>query len=111
GGRGDRISEGENDLDCAECGAQGAQCFRPQVLGQFVSTISRHKEMTCAYIKNPEMADKLQLELGSAKSPISCPRILHNRLWRFPFKPPALLGVIDLICGDDPLAAPASGVA
>jgi hypothetical protein len=25
----------------------------------------------------------------------SCPRVLHNRLWRFPFKPPALLGVID----------------
>jgi putative transposase len=24
------------------------------------------------------------------------PRILHNRLWRFPFKPPALLGVIGL---------------
>jgi hypothetical protein len=49
GGRGDRISEGENGLDCAECGAQGTQFFRPQVLGQFVSTISRHKEMTCPY--------------------------------------------------------------
>ena|ERR1700683_4515866 len=28
------------------------------------------------------------------KSQTSCPRVLHNRLWRFPFKPPALLGVI-----------------
>ena len=28
------------------------------------------------------------------KSPIPCPSIPHNRLWRFPFKPPALLGVI-----------------
>jgi hypothetical protein len=46
----------------------------------------RNKEMTCAYIKKPETADKLQLKLYS---PISCPRILHNRLWRFPFKPPA----------------------
>src|SRR5580698_3360566 len=28
------------------------------------------------------------------KSQTSCSRVLHNRLWRFPFKPPALLGVI-----------------
>jgi hypothetical protein len=45
--------------------------------------------------RTPEMAGKLQLKLASPQSPISCPRILHNRLWRFPFKPPALLGVID----------------
>ena len=35
--------------------------------GYFVSTIGRNKEMTCAYIKNPEMADKLQLKLASHK--------------------------------------------
>jgi hypothetical protein len=63
--------------------------------GYFVSTIGQNKEMTCAYIKNPEMADNLQLKPASPQSPISCPRVLHNRLWRFPFKPPALLGVID----------------
>ena len=54
--------------------------------------------MIRTYIKNQEMADKqldqLQLKLGLHKNLISCPRILHNRLWRFPFKPPALLGVI-----------------
>ena len=33
--------------------------------GYFVSTIGRNKGMTCAYIKNPEMADKLQLKLAS----------------------------------------------
>jgi hypothetical protein len=40
--------------------------------------------MIRAYIKNQEMAE----------GPTSCPRILYNRLWRYPFKPPALLGVI-----------------
>jgi putative transposase len=33
--------------------------------GYSVSTIGRNKEMTCANIKNPEMADKLQLKLAS----------------------------------------------
>ena len=28
-------------------------------------TIGLNKEMTCAYIKNPEMANKLQLKLAS----------------------------------------------
>ena len=32
-------------------------------------------------------------------SPVSRPRILYNRLWRFPFKPPALLGVIGFTIG------------
>jgi hypothetical protein len=31
------------------------------------------------------------------KSQTSCLRVLHKRLWRFPFKPPALLGVIGLL--------------
>src|SRR5262245_26113869 len=38
--------------------------------------------------------DQLHLKLASSWSPVSRPRILYNRLWRFPFKPPALLGVI-----------------
>jgi hypothetical protein len=38
--------------------------------------------------------DQMQLKLASSRSPISRPKILYNRLWRFPFKPPALLGVI-----------------
>jgi hypothetical protein len=38
--------------------------------------------------------DQLQLRLASSRSPVSGTRILHNRLWRFPSKPPALLGVI-----------------
>ena len=33
--------------------------------GYFVSTIGLNKEMTRAYIKNLEMADKLQLKLAS----------------------------------------------
>jgi hypothetical protein len=33
--------------------------------GYFVSTIGLNKEMTRAYIKNLEMADKLQLKLVS----------------------------------------------
>jgi putative transposase len=37
GGRGDRISQGEKlDLGRAECGAQGTQLSRPQILGQGV---------------------------------------------------------------------------
>jgi hypothetical protein len=35
------------------------------------------------------------------KNQASCPRVLHNRLWRFPFKPPALQGVIGLAAGRD----------
>jgi len=46
--------------------------------GYFLSRVGRDEEMIPAYIKNQA----------------SCPRVLHNRLWRFPFKPPALLGVI-----------------
>jgi putative transposase len=71
--------------------------------GYFVSTIGRDEEMIRAYIRNQEMADKqldqLQLKLPSSWSPNSCPRILYNRLWRFPFKPPALLGVIGWTVG------------
>ena len=69
------------------CSRQAADFSGPVILGEglFVST-------------DQEMADKqldqLQLKLASSRSPISRPRILYNRLWRFPFKPPALLGVI-----------------
>ena len=54
--------------------------------------------MVRAYIRNQEMADKqldqLPMKLASSCSPNSGPRILYNRLWRFPYKPPALLGVM-----------------
>jgi putative transposase len=66
--------------------------------GYFVSTVGRDEEMIRAYIKNQEMADKQLDHAVEAriliKAPISCHRIFHNRLWRFPFKPPALLGFI-----------------
>src|ERR1700750_1981167 len=66
--------------------------------GYFVSTVGRDEETIRTYIKNQELADKqldkLQLKLAYSLSPISRPRILYNRLWRFPCKPPALLGVI-----------------
>ena len=62
--------------------------------GYFVSTVGRDEEMIRAYIKNQEMVDQqldqLQLKLASSYGP----RVLYNRLWRFPFKLPALLGVI-----------------
>jgi hypothetical protein len=38
--------------------------------------------------------DQMQLKLASSESPIPCPRTPHNCLWRFPFKLPALLGVV-----------------
>jgi len=41
-------------------------------------------------IANKQVA-QMQLKLASSRSPISRPAILYNR---FPFKPPALLGVI-----------------
>ena len=52
--------------------------------------------MIRAYIKNQadKQLEQMQLKLASSKSPIPCANIPHNRLWRFPFKPPALLGVI-----------------
>ena len=66
--------------------------------GYFLSTVGRDEETIRAYIKKQEMADKqldqLQLKLATSRRPSSRPRILYNRLWRFPFKPPALLGVI-----------------
>jgi putative transposase len=71
--------------------------------GYFVSTVGRndYEEMIRAYIRNQEMTDKqldqLQLKLSSSSSPIFRPRILYNRLWRFPVKPPALLGVTDFL--------------
>ena len=69
--------------------------------GYFVSTVRRNEEMIRAYIRNQEIADKeldqLQLKLACSWSPISRPRVLYNRLWRFPVKPPALLGVIGLV--------------
>ena len=66
--------------------------------GYFVSTVGRDEETIRTYIRNQEMADKqldqLQLKLATSQSPISRPRVLYNRQWRFPFKPPALLAVI-----------------
>src|SRR5262249_32803686 len=66
--------------------------------GYFVSTIGRDEEMIRAYIRTQERAEKhldhFQLNLPPSWSPTSSPRIFYNRLWRFPFKPPALLGVI-----------------
>jgi hypothetical protein len=65
------------------------------------STIGRDEEVIRAYIRNQEMADKqldqLQLKLPSSSSANSCSRILYDRLWRFPLKPPALLGVIGFV--------------
>jgi hypothetical protein len=65
----------------------------------FLSTIERIEEISRAIIENPEMSIKqlnqLTTDTRRPISPISCPRIFHNGLWRFPFKPPALLGVID----------------
>jgi hypothetical protein len=68
-----------------------------QNVGRKARNFLGHKLWSRGYFvsRTPEMADKLQLKLASPQSPISCPRILHNRLWRFRFKPPALLGVID----------------
>jgi hypothetical protein len=52
--------------------------------------------MIRTYIKNQELADKQldrpQLKLASPQSPISCPRVLHNRL---AVHPPALLRILD----------------
>jgi hypothetical protein len=76
---GDRISEREElDLDCAECGTQGAEFSGPQILGEgyFVSTVGRNEAMIRAYIRNQEMADKqldqLQLKLSSWSSQQGC---------------------------------------
>jgi len=46
---------------------------------------------------------QMQLKLASSRSPISRPKILYNRLWRFPFKPRALLGVYWLMPQSDHL--------
>jgi hypothetical protein len=75
--------------------------------GYIVSTVGRNEEMIRAYIKNQEMADnqldQLQFEAFVLISPIFCTRFLYNRLWHFPLKPPALLGVTDLCSAVDAL--------
>ena len=71
--------------------------------GYFVSTVGRDEEMIRAYIRNQEMADKqldqMQLKLASSQSPILCPRILYNRLWRFPLQTPSSAGGYWLVTG------------
>src|SRR5262245_42575425 len=101
GGRGDRISEREKlDLDCAECGTQAAQLPGPQILGEGLLCFDRRAGRGDDPRLHQKSGNSRQAvgpapaEAGLLIKSHPRPRILHNRLWRFPYKPPALLGVI-----------------